>query len=321
MTSRSGRAAFGRRTFLRAAALTALTVPAASGLAACTSGYEDTPDPLRRLWLQAAGHAKAAEKLAAEPVDFADVARQVAAVRAAHAKALRAEVERLNRPVPEGEKPPTFDPDAHERFWPWLAEGKDDALRLVPDLPRHRAGLVGAVAAGCAAAMELGQAPEATEPALDLASVTRLEDDTAEAVQTALGTEHAAVWVYGLVRAFLDDDYEAGVTRGERAHLDRRDSCERLLSAAGRTPRPAEPAYTLAEPVTDGDSAARAVATAESDAATAWHGVLERTDDRTVRELAVHCLIGAARRGVHWRGEAGVEPVVPRLPGREPAAH
>ncbi|WP_040918762.1 ferritin-like domain-containing protein [Saccharomonospora glauca] len=321
MRSQSGRPAFGRRVFLRAAAFTVLAVPTASGLAACTSGYEDAPDPLRPLWLQASGHAKAAEKLATESSDLADVAGQVATVRAAHAEALRAEVERLNRPVPEGETPPTFDTSDPSRLWSWLAEGRDEALRLLPELPRHRAGLVGSVAAGCAAALELGQPSQLGEPAFDPTSVTRLEDDTANAVQTALETEHAAIWVYGLVRAFLDEDYESGITRGERAHIERRDVCERLLSAAGRTPRPAEPAYVLTDPVTDDGSAARAVATAESDATTAWHGVLERTDDASIRDFAVHCLIGAATRGVHWREEAGIEPVVPRLPGREPATH
>nr|WP_050986895.1 ferritin-like domain-containing protein [Saccharomonospora xinjiangensis] len=319
VTSRSGRAALTRRAFLRSAAFTALAVPAASGLAACTSGYDDAPDPLRPLWLQAEGHAKAAKALAAGSPELGDVAERVAAIRTAHAEALRAEVRRLNRPVPEGEKAPAFGTDGGQ-FWQWLAESRDAALALVGDLPRYRAGLVGAVAAGCAAAMELNPAGGAEEQAPGTATVKQLEDDTVPALQTALRAEHAAVWVYSLVRAFLDEDYESAITRGERAHLDRRDRCERVLSAAGRTPQPSEPAYVLDEQVTDPASAVRAVATAESDAASAWHGVLERTDDEVVRALAVHCLIGAATRGVHWRADAGIDPVVPPLPGRQTTA-
>jgi hypothetical protein len=319
VTSRSGRSGLDRRTFLRAVAFTALAVPTTTGLVACTSGYEDTPDPLRPLWLQAEDHAKAARRLAAESTERHDLANTVATLRSAQAKALRAEVERLNRPVPDESAPATAVRD--DDLFASLAQGRDDALALLPDLPRHRAGLVGAVAAGCAAALELGPASQAEEPDVDVTSVRRLEDDTAQALQTALGAEHAAVWVYGLVRAFLDADYDGGISRGERAHLERRDRAERLLTAAGRPPRPAEPAYVVGDSVTDPTSAARAVATAENDAATAWHGVLERTDDTTVRTFAVQCLLGAATRGVHWRDAAGLDPRLQPLPGRETTAH
>lgn len=318
VTSRSGRSGLDRRSFLRAVAFTALAVPATTGLTACTSGYDDAPDPLRPLWLQAEEQAKLARQLATGSPERRDAVSVVADVRAAHAKALRAEVERLNRPVPE--EGAASEADQGGDVWASLAQARDDALGLLPGLPRHRAGLVGSVAAGCAAALELGQGPAPDEPSLDVTSVTELEDDTAEALQRALGAEHAAVWVYSLVRAFLDADYDGGIARGERAHLERRDECERLLTSAGRTPRPAEPAYVLADPVTDAASAARAVATAEADAATGWHGVLERTDEKTVRTFAAHCLVSAATRGVHWREAAELRPLVPPLPGRETTA-
>lgn len=307
---------------MRMAAFTALAIPTASGLAACTSGYDDAPDPLRPLWLRASADAKAAEALAASAPESADLARELATIRSAHAEVLRMEVERLNRPVPEnGDPAPGATVDGIDALWTRIAEAREEALRLVDSVPRYRAGLVGAVSAGCAAAQQLGTNGLEPEPALlGKDSIDSLDDDSVTALQSALAAEHAAIWVYGLARAFLGSGYENGITRGERAHINRRDACQRVLSEAGHTPRPTEPAYVLPEEVTDETSAALAVATAESDAATAWHGVLERTDDKTVRTLAVKCLTGAATRGVHWRREAGLQPAVPPLPGREDTA-
>lgn len=306
---------------MRMAALTALAIPTASGLAACT-GYDDAPDPLRPLWLRASADAEAAKALATASPESAELAHELAAIRSAHAEALRAEVERLNRPVPEqADTAPSSTVSDIAELWARITEAQEEALRLVEDVPRHRAGLVGAVSAGCAAARQLGEGGLEPEPdLLGGATIQSLDDDTVGALQSALTAEHAAIWVYNLAQAFLGSGFANGVSRGERAHIDRRDACQRVLSEAGHTPRPAEPAYVPPEEVTDETSAARAVATAESDAATAWHGVLERTDDKTVRTLAAKCLTGAATRGVHWRLEAGLQPTVPPLPGRKDTA-
>ncbi|WP_037335814.1 DUF4439 domain-containing protein [Saccharomonospora piscinae] len=325
VTSRSPRPALTRRTLLRAAGLAALAVPASAGLTACASGYEDAPDPLRPLWLRAAADAKAADALGGSGPGAASAvesARRIAAVRSAHADALRAEVRRLNRPVDENAKPgPSQSVDDIGQLWTRLAEAAEQARRLAAEAPRHRAGLLGSVSAGCAAALQLDDSRRGdVDTGVDQVTVTTLDDDTAAALQTALAAEHAACWVYDLSRAFLSADYDNGLTGGWRAHAQRRDACERVLAGAGHTPVAAEAAYVPAEPVTGAESAARVVATAESDTAAGWHGVLERTDDATVRTLAVQCLTGAATRGVHWRREAGIEPVVPNLPGRESVA-
>ena len=72
---------------------------------------------------------------------------------------------------------------------------------------------------------------------------TSLPEDTANAIQDALGAEHAALWVYGLVSAFLPDDFDSALAEGANAHRARRDATELLLSGAGQNPRSAEPAY------------------------------------------------------------------------------
>lgn len=148
----------------------------------------------------------------------------------------------------------------------------------------------------------------------------QLSDDAVASVQQALAAEHAAVWVYGLVSAFLPQAYTHAVRRDRTAHRSLRDQAAHTLLDAGATPHPAAAAYRTPKPVTDEMSAAAAVAAAESDAANAWHAVLVRTDagSSRVRGLASDALNGAATRGTAWRDAAGVSPVVVALPGMNP---
>ncbi|MFL6142135.1 MAG: ferritin-like domain-containing protein [Labedaea sp.] len=146
-------------------------------------------------------------------------------------------------------------------------------------------------------------------------SAAPLPSDAEDAVQQALGAEHAALWVYGLVSAFLPPAFDAATLDGTTAHRARRDGTERLLAAAGTTPRPAEPAYLTPKPITDQASALAVLVTAETDAAVAWRAVLERTDDATLRTAALAALTSAAVRATRWRKAAGLVPAAPPLPG------
>lgn len=304
-----------RRHVLRAAALAVLASPVA---AACSGGYDDGPDPLRPLLRRATADAEAARALAASAPEHADLAEQVAAARSVQERALRAEVERLNRPVPESAPAaPPSTVEGIEALGSRLADARRQAAELVPKLPRHRAGLVGSVAAGCAALQQLAPALGAEQPGEVSAVATgALPEESVSALQEALAAEHAAVWVYGLVSAFLPADFGKGIDAGAEAHRDRRDACERVLAATGATPRPPEPAYLPPEPVTGTESAQALVITAETDAATAWHGVLERTDNARLRILATESLVGSATRCTSWRMEAGAQPAALALPGR-----
>jgi hypothetical protein len=143
-----------------------------------------------------------------------------------------------------------------------------------------------------------------------------LPDDTVKAVQAALGAEHAALWVYGLVSAFLPDSFNAAVTEGTTGHRARRDTTELLLADAGKTPQPAEPAYVPPQPVTDQKSAIAVLVIAESDTTVAWRAVLERTDDADLRRSALEALTAAAVRAVRWRRAAGQTPAAPPFPGQ-----
>jgi hypothetical protein len=140
---------------------------------------------------------------------------------------------------------------------------------------------------------------------------------TTAAVQTALGTEYAAVWCYSLIEAFLPETLDKHAREDLTAHRVRRDATIRLLADSGVRAVPAEAAYRTPAPVTDQNSAMRLVVSAESDAAAAWRSVLERCDDSGLRRMALDGLTDAAVRGARWSEQLGSKPVVPAFPGRD----
>ncbi|MFC9257873.1 ferritin-like domain-containing protein [Amycolatopsis thailandensis] len=297
-----------RRTFLRMGALAAVAVPLA---AACSPGFDESPDPLGPLLRAAETDAAGAKALGAE-------GEAVATARAAHAAALKTEVDRLNRPKPEQSGPAETPPSSVDALKERLAAARKQAEGLVPSLPRYRAGMVASIAAGCAALQQssekLGRGDDAG--AVDVPAGVQLGGETADAVQQALGAEHAAIWVYGLVSAYLPAAFGGAVSRGTAEHVKRRNVCERMLSAAGQPPAGPEAAYVPPKPVTDANSAMELVATAESDVAAAWLGVIDRTDDAALRTTALNALVGSARRGTAWRAEFGAKPVAIAMPGQ-----
>lgn len=135
-----------------------------------------------------------------------------------------------------------------------------------------------------------------------------------DAVQDALAAEHAAVWTYGLVSAFIEQQ-AAAVAEGALAHRSRRDTTERWLRDKSATPRPPAPAYLPPQPVDSAASAIAALIAVETDACVAWRGVLERTDDAELRKSSLDALTTSAVRATRWRKIAGVTPVSIALPG------
>lgn len=310
----TGRARFDplrRRDVLRIGALAAAAVPLA---AACGPGYATATDPLLPLLHAAQADAQAAAALAGSGA-AGKLAGELSRVRRAHADALRAEIDRLNRPKPETTTPAPVPVKQLSAFAQELETAIDTARAPIPSTTRYRASLLGSIAAGCAALQQL--APElGAGPLPPVKPVpTGPLDDALEVLQQALAAENAAIWTYGLVTAFLPGAYTAAITEAIEAHRDRRDTTRKVLRDAGATPRPAAPAYVPAQPVTDDASAVRVVVMAESDATAAWHGVLARTDDAGLRTMAADALMASAGRGTRWRDEADMRPATIALPG------
>lgn len=137
-----------------------------------------------------------------------------------------------------------------------------------------------------------------------------------DALQRALAAEHAAIWVYGVVGAFVSDALDSQLDQAATAHQARRDATERVLIDAGAPPVPPEPGYLTPEPVTDAASALRLAITAETDTAAAWRSVVERSPaDPGLRGAALDALTEAAVRAARWRATAGTDPVTVPFPG------
>ena len=155
---------------------------------------------------------------------------------------------------------------------------------------------------------------------------------TVAALQDALATEHAAVWAYGLISAFVPPELTDQVDEAATAHRARRDATERILSDTGVEPVPTEPAYRTPSPVTDLAGALMLAITAEDDTAAAWRsviersviehsgviengGVLERHAQPGLRTTALDALVGAAVRASRWRSAAGAPVRTVPFPG------
>lgn len=142
-----------------------------------------------------------------------------------------------------------------------------------------------------------------------------LGQDTVAALQTALATEHAAVWAYGVVGALLPPEHRSQVEEAAAAHRARRDTTERLLAGAGTEPVPAEASYRTPQPVTGPAEALTLAVTAETDTAEAWRSAIERSTGKRVRGPALDALVGAAVRASRWRAVAGTPPLTVPFPG------
>jgi Domain of unknown function (DUF4439) len=145
---------------------------------------------------------------------------------------------------------------------------------------------------------------------------TRMDETAVAALQNALAAEHAAIWCYTLAVAFLSGADAARAREDEDAHRELRNQLEETLTQLGAPPVSAQPAYAMPRPVTDAASAGGLAVVAESDALASWRSVLERTDDRALRQAALDALSAGTLRCARWRVAVGEAPAIPVFPGR-----
>jgi|UPI00048FD679 hypothetical protein len=297
----------GRRNVLRWSGIALLGAPLAA-LPACSGGYDDSPDPLSAMATAARSDAAAARAIGGK------VARQIAELRTAQARALQQEVDRANRPAAPAAKP---SPAKNMRaLGKRLTSAAESAVELIPQASRARAGLLASVAAGCNAGLALdGKLGSPRTQRFPAPEVEELDEETVDALQQALAAEHASLWVLGLVTAFLPAGYDKGLRAAAAEHRERRDATRDALTSAGADPVLAETAYATPKPVKNPNSARAAVIAAETDAVTAWRGVVERCDEPELRSLAVAAMCASGARLTRWRLEAGVKPAALPLPG------
>ncbi|HVK22844.1 MAG TPA: hypothetical protein VM677_15920 [Actinokineospora sp.] len=148
-----------RALFQAAAALAALT--------ACTPEPEKPlpPDPLVELAAQARADTATAQAIATAVTALANPAGEIAKIRAEHATVLQAEADRERPPKsgaptsapPTTTVPPTPTDAAGAKAFlvEALTAAEQKAAAVVAGVPRHRAGMVGSVAAACASLREV----------------------------------------------------------------------------------------------------------------------------------------------------------------------
>ncbi|MEO7196526.1 MAG: ferritin-like domain-containing protein [Pseudonocardiaceae bacterium] len=300
---------------------------------------------------------------------LAAAARTLARDRLAHAAALRAELRRARpTPAPHGGSspiapppialppialpptalPPTANPQiANPAANPDLAGARsaltqathaaqDEATALVMTLPGYRAALLASIAACCASHLPRPDMEtyrgDRTPAGPDMSPYRGGNRGTVDSLQRALGAEHAAIWVYGVVGAFAPRAWGGQLVAAATAHRARRNATERMLIDAGARPVPPEPGYLTPEPVADAASALRLAITAETDAAAAWRSVIERSTadsdprsaadpnlrsaaDPDLRNVALDALTAAAVQATRWRETVGSTPLTVPFPG------
>lgn len=138
-----------------------------------------------------------------------------------------------------------------------------------------------------------------------------------DALQAALALEHQAIYGYGLVVARLHGKERGNAKRALQRHQQRRDDLAAMVSALGREPTPAAPAYLPPHPITDPHTAIELAAGIELSAAgAAWDVVAATAAASTGRQLGVAWIREAATTGAVWDVLLGATPAA--LPGQPP---
>lgn len=129
-------------------------------------------------------------------------------------------------------------------------------------------------------------------------------------LQAALAAEHAAVYGYGVVGAYLARNRRETARTCYDAHRAQRDLLRGLLLERRCEPVTAAPAYGLPFQVTDGTDAVRLAAHLENGLA-AVYADLVAVADRRLRTVGAEGLRDSAVRASQWSGESTAFPGLP----------
>lgn len=127
------------------------------------------------------------------------------------------------------------------------------------------------------------------------------------ALKNVVAGENAAIWAYGFLMAFLnDDEYRAGYS-AFNSHRNARDRARLKLRALNQNPPRPEPNYDLPFQVSDAKSAKQLAAYIEdrlSGIYTAWTATEINEDQLYAFELAIQ----TASRSYFWSKETKAFP-------------
>jgi hypothetical protein len=124
---------------------------------------------------------------------------------------------------------------------------------------------------------------------------------TIQALQTALTAEHAAIYGYGVVGAYLAGNMQATATTDWLAHQVARDRIEAVLRSLGAQPAAAAVAYQLPVPVRNASDATALAVVLEDRIATAYLGLVALSN-LSIRDFGAQQVQASALRAAAWRG-------------------
>jgi Domain of unknown function (DUF4439) len=130
------------------------------------------------------------------------------------------------------------------------------------------------------------------------------------ALQAALAAEHAAVYGYGVVGAYLAGTSRASATSDWLAHQVARDTLEAMLRSRGAQPVAAAAGYQLPAAVRTPAEAAQLAVTLEDRVATAYLGLVA-VGGTAIRRFGAQQLQASALRAAGWRGSTVAFPGLP----------
>lgn len=133
----------------------------------------------------------------------------------------------------------------------------------------------------------------------------------ADALQTALAAEHAALHVFGTLGAHTSASATPGLYDSIRTAYDEHRASRDLLTSRvrdhGVDPVPAEPAYELPDRLDSPDAVTRAALVIERRCEATYAWLVEHTSEED-RRLAVTSLRNAAVRALAFRGSPEIFP-------------
>jgi hypothetical protein len=130
---------------------------------------------------------------------------------------------------------------------------------------------------------------------------------TIRALQAALTAEHATIYGYGIVGAYLSGSAQATATNDWVAHQVARDRLEAMLRSLGAQPAAAAVAYQLPAPVHSASEAVSLAVLLEDRIAAAYLGLVALAD-ASIRNLGALQVQASALRAAAWRGSTVAFP-------------
>jgi hypothetical protein len=137
------------------------------------------------------------------------------------------------------------------------------------------------------------------------------------ALCTALATEHAVIYGYGIVSAHSPPDVNKLVAYAMYQHRERRDRAIVMLAGRSVSAPVAAAGYQLPMPVDNATDAARLAVRIEKDSEVAWRAVIEQAQTPQDRSFGVTALAQSAVLATRWNQVLSIWPITTAFPGSE----